>query len=90
MEDVGRREGWGEVSREGPYQPALTALLLLLSDLQPLPQQETLASRRGAGRGAVRPGRGGVFIAGWRDLNGRQLEVFLGAGVGSGHEVTGG
>lgn len=81
---------WGEVSREGPYQPALTALLLLLSDLQPLLQQETLASWRGAGRGAVRPGREGVFVAGWRDLNGRQLKVFLGAGAGSGCKVTAG
>lgn len=87
-EDVGRRGEWGEMSREGPYQPALTALLLLLSDFQPLPQQETLAARGGAGCGASRPGRGGIFIAGRRDLNGRQLEVLLGAGVGSGREVT--
>lgn len=67
---------------------ALTDLLLLLSDLQPLPQQETLASRRGAGRGASRPGRGGIFVAGRRDLNGGQLKVLLGAGAGPGREVT--
>lgn len=51
MEVLGKM--WGEEGNgESPYQPALTALLLLLSDLQPLPQQETLASRRGTGRGA--------------------------------------
>lgn len=87
-EDVGRRGEWGEVIQEGPYQPAVTGLLLLLSDLQPLPQQETLAARRGAGRGASRPGRGGVFVAGWRDLNGGQLEVLLGAGARPGREVA--
>ena len=49
----GENEGnGGEVSGEGPYQPAVTGLLLLLSHLQPLPQQEPLASWRGAGRGA--------------------------------------
>lgn len=66
------------------YRPALTALLLLLSDLQPLPQQEALPSRRGAGRGAPGPGRRAVLIAGRRDLNGRQLQVLLGARVTAG------
>lgn len=70
------------------YQPAFTALLLLLSDLQPLPQQETLAPRRGTGRGASRPGGGGVFVAGWRDLDGGQLEVFFGGGARSAGKVT--
>lgn len=61
------------------YRPALTALLLLLSDLQPLPQQEALSSRRGAGRGAPGPGRRAVLVAGRRDLNRWQLQVLLGA-----------
>lgn len=78
----------GEGNGEGPYQPAFTALLLLLSDFQPLPQQETLAPRRGTGRGASRPCGGGVFVAGWCDLDGGELEVFFGGGAGSAGKVT--
>lgn len=78
----------GEGNGEGPYQPAFTARLLLLSDLQPLPQQETLAARRGTGRGASRPGGGGIFVAGWGDLDGGQLEVFFGGGAGAAGKVS--
>lgn len=66
----------------GPHQPALTALLLFLPDLQPLPQQEALAARRGAGRGAAGPGGESVLVAGRRDLDGGQLQVLLGARTG--------
>ena len=48
--DEGSRREWEEVRGEGPYQPALTGLLLLLSDFQPPPQQEALATGRSAGR----------------------------------------
>lgn len=72
----------GRRGEQGPHQPALTDLLLLLPNLQPLPQQEALASRRGAGRGAAGPGRESVLVAGRRDLDGGQLEVLLGAADG--------
>ena len=70
---------WDEMSQ---HQPALAALLLLLPATQPLPQQEAFAARRCARRGASRPMRGGVLVAGRRDLDGRQLEVLLGSGAG--------
>lgn len=70
------------------YPPAFAGLFLLLSDLQPFPQQEAFASWRGAGRGAAGPGGRGVFIAGRRYLNGRQLQVLLGAGARTGREVS--
>lgn len=91
MEVLGKmlgEEGNDEEVSRAKYQPALTDLLLLLSNLQPLPQQETLAARGGAGRGAPGPGRQAVFIAGRRDLDGGQLEVLLGAGVRPGREVA--
>ena len=85
------QQPWGSMAvggGGGAYQPALTALLLLLPDLQPLPQQEALAPRRGAGRGASRPAGGGVFVAGRRDLDGGQLQVFFGGGAGARRELT--
>lgn len=72
----------------GWYRPALTALLLLLSDLQPLPQQEALASRRGAGCGAPGPGGRAVLVAGRGDLDGGQLQVLLGARARAGRVVA--
>lgn len=59
------------------HQPALTALLLLLSHLEPLAKQEAFAPGRGARGGAVGPGR--VLVAGRRDFDGGQLKVLFGS-----------
>lgn len=61
------------------YLPALAPMVLLLAYLQPLLEQEALASGRGAGCGAVGPGC--FLVAGRGDLDGGQLEVLLGAGA---------
>lgn len=68
-------EGEGSCS----YRPALTAVLFFLSSSQPLAQEEASALGRGAGCGTARPHR--ILVAGWRDLNGRKLQVLLGAGT---------
>lgn len=75
----GWRVGEGSGSCSCSYRPALTAVLFLLSSPQPLAQEEASALGRGAGGGTARPHR--VLVAGRRDLNGRKLQVLLGAGM---------
>lgn len=66
------RSGW-----TCSYRPAFAAMLFFVTTPQPLAQEEASALGRGAGGGTSGPRR--IFIAGWRDLNGRKLQVLLGA-----------
>lgn len=60
------------------YRPAFTPMLFFVASPQPLAQEEASALGRGAGGGTSGPRR--VLVAGWRDLNGRKLQVLLGSG----------
>lgn len=75
-------EDQGAASLAWSYRPALTALLLLVTPSEPLAQEEAPPPRGGTGRGAVGPGR--IFVAGWRDLDGGELQVLLGTGAPGG------